>query len=817
MAKHIDSSDKIKAFDSIEALTTEIVNDIESNEMLAQRYPVRFIMLNNFDEFKKLAKQMANFGIRSLDLETLTGEGDDWITKDMLKDSLTACESSTFVTPFSEIVRFYNDDDFRGFFNDIILMENADSQTKRRIYIPLIGLQNRFTDFLNHFARLAESAPIWKCDAESQTVEVYFTKYKNYEIPKTEIQCKLSSLCEWLKFWKVQAPQERILCTSLPISAKYKYSKPDNIFNFIKVDNAYEFMTKFMDVSFPFAYEEDESEYWECLLKSLADYSTKNYSFTSYVHDVFNKKSLAESDILEEWVKEDSSSFKRWLLRSYVLYTKFGEVDTYLKYCMEAVTDLDDSRQLPSNVMTLILYDSPSNKKSVYAQERRELIRENADFFKSFVTEQEQQWLLDRTKEIFQDTSSFANALELCTGVFDYEHILLMGWFAHNENNKLVKDAVNDLYPDFAAYHKDTKPSVFTAEMQWSVDYMHAYKKAKMLDSYTNEIESYIKGKNATATSFYQWYHSFRESHDVLAEMASDASTSPDMVYWIDGLGAEFLPYLLYLIGECGGNMKVVNSQITRSTIPTSTSLNRFEGENVYKFGAMDELGHDAHGYKYLYTLNEELKTLRSIVKEITNACQKKKCTVAIVSDHGMSCLSRKAPSRKYDGKFEHEGRYIKTNVEAQTDSDYIVHKNEKDGQYYKVALTHSSLSKVPTHEVHGGGTPEEVLVPFVLLSNKDVVPSIVYKVNLIDSEIMLSSPIVRISVYPEPQEVILTCEGTLYQMKRSGTQWVAELKNITEGVHTLDIKPKGTSSIQSEIKVIGVGNNSDIDDLFTL
>ena len=237
----------------------------------------------------------------------------------------------------------------------------------------------------------------------------------------------------------------------------------------------------------------------------------------------------------------------------------------------------------------------------------------------------------------------------------------------------------------------------------------------------------------------------------------------------------------------------------------------------MIKYGALDELGHDAHGYKYLFTLNEELAVLKSIINEIIDTCQKQKCTISIVSDHGLSFLSRKVASKKYDGKFEHEGRYIKTTPEAETDHDYLVHKNEKDGQLYKVALTHSSLAKVPTHEVHGGCTPEEVLVPFILLSNKNVASNIVYQVNLIESEIMLSKPVVRLSVIPEPASVSLICEGHTYEMKREGTTWVARLDNVAEGSHILDVKPKDATSIQLEIKVIGVGNNTDINDMFTL
>ena len=572
-----------------------------------------------------------------------------------------------------------------------------------------------------------------------------------------------------------------------------------------------------MDLSFPFAYEEKDKLYWEEILRSLENHKGASFSYVSYVHDVFNKKILNVSEILEEWVKEDATSFHRWLLFHYVLHTKMGEKDSYLKLCMEAVTDMNDARQLPNYIATLILYEMPANKKVEYTQERRMLIKENADFFRTFITDQEQQWLLERTKEIIQKSNNFSNALELCTGVFDYEHILLMGCYAHNQQNKPVKDAVKTIYPEFAAYLKDTKPSSFAVDTQWCVEYFHEYKKAKLQDAYIPEIATFITKKNATSKTFYQWYYSFEESHDVLADVSHNSVLCPDKVYWIDGLGAEFLPYLLSLIEEKHSNMKVVRSQITRTTIPSSTSLNRFDGEKVIKYGALDELGHDAHGYKYLYTLNEELAVLKNIINEIIDTCQKQKTTIAIVSDHGLSCLSRKVSSKKYDGKFEHEGRYIKTSSEAETDHDYLVHKNEKDEQFYKVALTHSSLAKVPTHEVHGGCTPEEVLVPFILLSNKNVASSIVYQVKLIESEIMLSNPIVRLSVIPEPTSVSLTCDGQTYGMKREGTNWVVKLENIMEGSHSLDVKPKDDASIQLEVKVIGVGNNADINEMFTL
>lgn len=815
----MDTSEKVKLFKAFEELTKEIIRDKESRDMLAQRYPVRFIMLNNFNEFKVLAKFMANIGVDTLDLENLIDEGEDdtWITKDMLKSAIKACKSSTFISPFSELVRFYNDDDFRGFFNEIMLLEDV-YNTQKRVYIPLIGLQNRFTDFLNHFARIQESAPIWRYDAEPQSVDVYFAKYKDFILPNVSIQCQLDTLRDWLMFWKKQAPQKRIICTSTPIAAKHKYSKPDNIFNFTRIANAYEFMTQFLELKFPFGYVEEEKTFWEQLLEGLDKNQLENFTFESFVRTSFNKVKFDAADIIGEWTNNNATPYHRWLLKHYVQHTNFAEQYPYVGLCVEAVLSLSDESQLTNMIVSRILYsDIPTNRLSSYAAERRGIIRDNQFVFEQLVSADDQQWLFERTKEIFQNKGDLNFAIDLCTGVFNFEQKLLMSWSVHNPNNNNLSAAVCNFYPEYAAYLTTNKPSHCKLEHEWAINYIKAYKRAKMEDKYLDEVADCIRAKNNSAANFYKWYFEFDESHSVLAEMEANVAYRPDAVYWIDGLGVEFLSYILYLVEHEHTTMKVVRSQITRSYLPSSTYHNRFDGDLVKKFGALDELGHDSHGYKQYDTLMEELKVIKKILREILDTCRNKKCTVAIVSDHGLSCLSRKAPSKKYDGDFEHEGRYIRTTDEALTDPDYLVHQNEEDGQKYKVALTHSSLSKVPTHQVHGGCTPEEVLVPFILLSNKDLTNCIKYQIKATGDDIMLSNPVVHVTVIPEPESVLLTCEGKTYKMDRVGTQWTTLLQNVREGKHTLDIQPAGSESTEIEIRIVGVSGNTDINEMFDL
>jgi hypothetical protein len=577
-------------------------------------------------------------------------------------------------------------------------------------------------------------------------------------------------------------------------------------------------MTQFLDLSFPFDYLEEDKSFWDELLNSLKNIKLSSFNFESFTRSVFNKVTLTASDVIGEWLNSNNTAFRRWLLKQYVLHTSFKENYPYVALCMEGVSDLNDENQLPNYIATRILYEMPTSKnRESYAEERRNIIVNNRAIFLNAITQNEQEWLLERTKELFQQNQDLKAAIDICTGVFDFEKILLMGWFIHNPNNSIIKNAIENIYPEFAAYIKTTKPSHFRVENNWCVNYFEEYKKAKLLDKYTEAIAQHIAEKNESAKTFYKWYFEFENSHSLLSEVSSNAVYKPDKVYWIDGLGAEFLSYILYLIDTEQSNMKVVRSQISRSDIPSSTYHNRFDGENVVKYDALDELGHDSHMYKYLYTLKDELNVLKVIIHEIIGNSKKQSCTVAIVSDHGLSCLSRKALSKKYDGKFEHEGRYIKTKEEAQSDPDYLVHKNEIDEEYYKVALTHSSLSKAPTHQVHGGCTPEEVLVPFILLSNKNIPGSIKYEIKLSPDDVMLSNPAVSLTVIPEPTGVMLTCEGKPYKMDRVGTQWTTLLQDITEGTHIIDIKPDGAPSHQFSIKVVGLSGDLDINNAFDL
>ena len=275
----ITATDKIIRFNNLDELKTAIGNDIKSKDVIAQRYCVRFIMLNDFKTFRELTKFLAaGLNVKMYELQNLTLGEDKTITIDMLSEAITSITESSLVTPFSELVRFYKEEDFNGFFNEIILTEDLKNPGKR-IYIPIIGLNNRFNDFLKNFGRIQESAPIWQLySQQDDKVKVFISKFKIPFLPEGSEYYKLDTMKDWLNFWRKQAPQEKILCSAKPIRTGWRNSRPDSIFTFAEVTNVYEFITEFLGISIPFAYNESESAHWEKLLEAISSMPHGSFS-----------------------------------------------------------------------------------------------------------------------------------------------------------------------------------------------------------------------------------------------------------------------------------------------------------------------------------------------------------------------------------------------------------------------------------------------------------------------------------------------------------------------------------------------------------
>lgn len=688
---NMKAAEKIKSFASVIELLEEIKKDSLSIAVLNRRYAVRFIMLDNFNLYQDFIKEMTRSDIQMFNLEQLldSNDKDSWITTDTLVNAIKNLKGKVVVSPFSEIVRFYKNDKFKALFEGMSLMEFSDTTT--RIYIPLIGLKHRFENFLNTFSRIEESQPVWAvyC-AESQPVEV--------DLIPTNFPCSdsincLKTVSDWLVFWKTHAPTERILCSSDTINTYSKYSQPDNIFDIKPIETAFEFITQFLKIQIDIEYKVSDEYFWIQLL-SLIDCKKGNvFSFKSFVEEHFNVHKLTIKDLLNKWTLPDTTEFDRWLLKHY--YLQFISDNEYLNGIMLDCVDYSSLRLFRE--IALSIFADTSNQNQISQRNTLlNLITQQCKLPESDLSEMKE-LIMDIAKT---DTNK---AISLCSGRFDFEKELFIGWY---KVGKFSFSELQNTYPNFAAYMNDLKLD------SWANVYIQAYKNAKIEDKYTDEIKSVIANINANENSFFKWYNSneLELSNELLAK------EKPDKVYWIDGLGIEYLSLIKEIISK--SNFQIEKLKIAKTGIPSSTDHNKFE--NVVKIDDLDSYIHN-NLYQYPQTICREIEIVKEIFNKILT--QSTETTIAIVSDHGLSALSRLVDSKKYATKASHEGRYIRIDSkETIEDTDYIRHINGMDN--FKVALTHASLNTKPVREVHGGCTPEEILVPFIFISNKKITKS---------------------------------------------------------------------------------------------
>ena len=265
-------------------------------------------------------------------------------------------------------------------------------------------------------------------------------------------------------------------------------------------------------------------------------------------------------------------------------------------------------------------------------------------------------------------------------------------------------------------------------------------------------------------------------------------------------------------------NKHVTFKSINSVNLPSATEFNKIDADK--KIANLDEYIHKNH-YNYPQSLLDEMENIKHIAKSIVKIDSPR---VSIVSDHGFSFLCTKefGGYKKYAfERSKHEGRYMIWENDDVANEDYmstksgsLIHEEEK----YIVSLNHISLFNTPSHEVHGGATPEEVLVPYIVLENNE--KSIVdYEITSLISEINVSMESrLPITISPEPTSLPLAIyNNELLPILKEENQFVIKLNSqMNKGLQKIIIKIDDEEVEELEITINkgGMAEES-YDDLF--
>lgn len=805
-----------KSFNSLDELFTYIHEDKHwtgANASHFDRYPIRFVLFDNFSDFNEFIVNRPD-GIYKHSIDTMIDleSPDDFLSYTELSGEIRAFTKKIpindfIIYPFSEMARFYDNEEYKEFDALITTIRGSqapeDAQSEHvRIYIPIVGMQKKMGRFMNDNFTF-----VWELKSETDkgTYNLVVTNGTTYGVSGlSDKYTYVKNLHEWLKLWeKGSKIQPTIIISSPNIFANAHFAKPDNAFTYTECKNAYEFLVKGLHLDFGVTEApcEEEMCYWEQL---AAEIDMNTFNFDEFVKERLDTFTLQDGiDFIKSWF-DCETDFDRWLLSIY--FRKIVDKTGYVYHAVSRCSNLSKS-ELFSNIATLIF---EKTNKEAFITERFQAMNFAAEKGVK-ITDMARTKLKAKLMSIAiaPEQGGYYLAAKLLTSLTEEELELAIRWVAQGNIN--LND-VKSIFPGFYSYLQPLDLNSLEASNQWILEYFNNYRLSKISDNINERVSEIVSDKNANSTSFLNWYDNFKTVKTILHNR-SDI----DVFYWIDGLGVDWIPFVRNIIEKFSKERVYLNEiHIAVADLPTTTAANKPilqsllpDDRQLEKIGNLDSFAHSSKNYpQYII---EEMNILEKAITQVLDKYTGKK--IAFISDHGVTYLSQHSKGLKLAGLTpNHEGRLADIVGENYvSDNNYIILDDKKT----ICSLTHKSLTdKVNVgHGAHGGCSPEEVLVPIIVVSSQKNANT--YSVAIDNDEIDSRQPTLKFAIRGLASVDVPTLEynGVIYHLLNLGND-----KFESERLNLVETATKAIVRINNEIFEtfnIKISTGATEDDLF--
>lgn len=758
------------SFDELKQCVIADKQSVGVDAYTRNRYPIRFVLFDNFrdcNSFVEFLIEDCHAVLESVDKWLDTDYPDIMITHTQLAEKFKEYIKSQrgndcVIAPFSELARFYDNGEkktFDALLKTIKAIEASVEGVERhqRVYVPVVGLEGKMEAFCHD-----SQSTVWRLKSEEKGLayRLVLTKRTTFDVKGLDARYTVvGNMQEWLNIWKdpKQQTTPNIVCTSQSIYANAIYAQPDNAFSYVSCGDAYEFLTAGLHLQFGNVQcMPGDDDYWKQLAADI-DVSD-GFSFKKYVEDYFAVNTI---DAYQQFVKlwfDHLGSYERWLLATY--YKSQEGSNAFICRILDSLSNL-----VGNEFVEKVAYEMTSVEPEIEARRfcLDEALRHNVVLSESAAIS-----IKNRLENIAKQYG-VSVALRYFTGISSKEKELAVAWFA---KGKIDAGQLKTFFPDLYAYLSEPIGMANGVE-SWITDYMGEYKKAKLCNAYTDGVKNAIKLHNSDEVAFDKWYQQFSTVRTLLANRKDI-----EVFYWVDGLGIDWIPLVKEILREKKNHNIFLNEiKIARAQLPSTTVANKAdlqkllpEGCQLQKAGDIDSFAHQPTNAWPVYII-KELQLVRDIIDDITNKYNGKK--IAIISDHGLSYMPQLCDGLGLAGvESDHHGRVaIKENGTFSSDSNYTILNNGT----MACALNHSSLcSKVPKGQgIHGGCTPEEVLVPIFIISS--YVNAAEWDAELLTTEMSGANPVLKFRIKNMPTTDIPYAEynGRRYNLHQSGDKEV--------------------------------------------
>ena len=679
---------------------SEIVEKISREKLIPGRFPSRLIFVRNFDDYMALVNELRTVCDDVIDIAQFAK--DDMIPRCReFKKSLTNYEGQQLLLlSFGEYLRICikrEVDRQSSYFPDIWEQKQAESSITKYI-IPIFGSKELY-DRIMPVADERQQRYIWEINSTKRDTEYGLTIYSPEFAEAVTVDAE--NFQQWLENWTQHfATKERqnfTLRTSL-----YRYA--ETMYGDVNVSIIRE----------PFSYAVSlvtdgerlekgcaRDELWKFIANSIV----RGQPLEATIRHIFNVGHTFDPVAVFARYSEMSTIERDLILLWYKLYPAED-------YCTFALSNISMTSEI-----------SVSLRDSIFALPNMsdDFIEQRSAVLKVFEVEYDEGYFAK-----LGEISSLEIRLKILTCKAPPERAYAIktvsDLFRAGADINAVARLVRTSFPELSEY---IMPSLKKDEDVGL--YFDWYRKSKIINRPNTDIPCVID------------FDEIDSRNKVIQQNQSDNCK----LFWVDGLGVEWLPVLMYRLQFLDvDNNSVV--RIAKSKLPSETIFNHeWTGEDE-KWDALDKLAHKGipDDKNYFSCMAQQFEIIGKIVRRISELLMNYD-RVILTSDHGSSRLAAlsfhdvmnfaiEPPKNATVRSF---GRYVElkdTCFLAMTEFMELVEYGEKR---YVVMKTYEHFKQsgnvaggntdenAVAGEVHGGMTPEEHLVPVIVIMRKKMLP----------------------------------------------------------------------------------------------
>lgn len=747
----------------------------EKQEAVASRFPCRAIMVKNIRQYCELLSELKKISdIRIVQTTELFSNADVMPRFENLKDPKYH-NQWVILTGISEYLRLFSKKEQfdRRFAN--LWSYQAPASSTGRIIIPLWGCEAQWFDSaLNFTGDLRQQDFYFDCtdpDEPDQTMNLMILSgvFEKYVSKLDALQGELKiGLQDWFDYWanpSVEQTQFVLLtkrCNSI-------VTTNGNVSIHVITDTL-SFVKEHMPGAEVLTIENCTTDMQGILL----DYSLNGTPLDAALLKILNVSIFSGVDIMGKWKNMPVSH------RLFVqLWLSMHPDGSYTNHCFRSARHISEI----ADAIMLEIFNVWKDKPA--------WIHEYHQLMTAMAIEPDDRFFGELDKIPVYETR-----LDFITGNSKKERIYLIRmvgkWMKADYEQVSASEKLRQIYPELFFYlnHAVHKKDVDIK------GYLSRYKAHKLENTLPDDEDVYFAGFQ---TDVYD------NRYSVLAENID----SDSIILWIDALGVEWLPLLSWSIAEnCNGT--IVTTSIGQANLPTETCYNDLWNSMDTPYSKLDKLDKLAHKGvidepDYYACIEEQLSFVAGVHKYIS-ILLKKHHRVIVTGDHGTSRLAARFFHTKdgfaapKDATVCSHGRYCK----ASEDAGYAMPNTRvfkrADGVQYVVYTNYDHFKQsgfaagadddnAIYGEVHGGATPEEMLVPIIVIdSNIDTPISGTWEKDSV--KILMKKARLALSFNKPVQNLQIKVAGIEAEVSSvdGGKRWSVIIPGIKPGTYTAHV-----------------------------